>query len=52
MEREKKGIRHNSFYVRNQRKENLNCLFGMSQGTDMNMYDYEFDKKRTTHSTP
>lgn len=34
------GIIHNSFYVKNERKENLNSLFGMDQGTDM--YDYEF----------
>lgn len=35
-------IIHNSFYVRNTRKENLSTLFGLSQGTDMDMYDYEF----------
>lgn len=38
------GIIHNSFYVKNERKENLNSLFGMDQGTDMDMYDYEFGK--------
>lgn len=40
-----KGIIHNSFFVRNQRVENLNSLFGLEQGTDMDMYDYEFDKE-------
>lgn len=25
-------------------KENLNSLFGMDQGTDMDIYDYEFGK--------
>ena len=35
---------HNAFYTRNDRKESLSSLFGMSQGTDMNMYDFEFDK--------
>lgn len=38
------GIIHNSFYVKNERKENLNSLFGLSQGSDMDMYDYEFGK--------
>lgn len=37
------GLQHNSFYVRNQRKEKLSSLWGMSQGTDMDMYDYEFN---------
>lgn len=37
-----KGILHNSFYTQNVWKENLSTLFGMSQGTDMDMYDYEF----------
>lgn len=45
MEKEGKGLIHNSFFVRNQRKENLSSLFGMDQGTDMDMYDYEFDKE-------
>ena len=36
--------RHEAFYVRNTRKENLACLDGLPQGSDMNMYDYEFDK--------
>lgn len=40
-----KGMHHNSFFVRNQRVENLGSLFGMNQGTDMDMYDYEFDKE-------
>lgn len=40
-----KGLIHNSFFVRNQRKENLSSLFGMDQGTDMDMYDYEFSKE-------
>lgn len=39
-----KGIVHNSFYLRNHRKENLANLFGIPQGTDMDMYDYEFDE--------
>lgn len=37
-------IIHNAFYTRNTRKENLSSLFGLSQGTDMDMYDYEFGK--------
>lgn len=37
-----KGVLHNSFYVPNQREENLNCLYGLSQGTDMDMSDFEF----------
>lgn len=37
-----KGVLHNSFYVPNQREENLNCLYGLSQGTDMDMFDFEF----------
>lgn len=37
-----KGVNHNSQPSRNHRKENLASLFGMSQGTDMAMYDYEF----------
>lgn len=37
-----KGIIHNQQPSRNHRKENLASLFGMSQGTDMDMYDYEF----------
>ncbi len=40
-----KGIIHNSFYLRNHRKENLASLFGMSQGSDMDMYDFDFDEK-------
>lgn len=39
-----KGIVHNAFYTRNERKESLSSLFGMSQGSDMDMYDFEFDK--------
>ncbi len=39
-----KGIVHNAFYTRNERKESLNNLFGMPQGSDMDMYDFEFDK--------
>lgn len=38
-----KGILHNSFYVPNQREENLNCLYGLPQSTDLDMYDYEFN---------
>lgn len=45
MQEEKKGIIHNSFFVRNQRIEKTNSLFGLDQGTDMDMYDYEFDEK-------
>lgn len=37
-----KGVNHNSQPSRNHRKENLASLFGMSQETDMDMYDYEF----------
>lgn len=37
-----KGIIHNSFYLKNHRKENLSSLFGYSQGTDMDMYDFKF----------
>ena len=37
-------VRHEAFYVRNTRKENLACLDGLPQGSDMNMYDYEFDE--------
>ena len=39
------GFIKNSFFVRNTRKEKLSTLFGMSQGTDMDMYDYEFNKE-------
>ena len=39
-----RGIVHNAFYTRNERKESLSSLFGMSQGSDMDMYDFEFDK--------
>lgn len=45
MKKERKGLIHNSFFVRNQREEHLSSLFGMDQGTDMDMYDYEFDKE-------
>lgn len=45
MKKERKGLIHNSFFVRNQRDEKLSTLFGIDQGTDMNMYDYEFDEK-------
>lgn len=45
MKKERKGLIHNSFFVRNQREEKLSTLFGMDQGTDMDMYDYEFDEK-------
>lgn len=45
MKKERKGLIHNSFFVRNQREEKLSALFGMDQGTDMDMYDYEFDEK-------
>ena len=37
-----KGIIHNSFYLRNHRKENLSSLLGYSQGTDMDIYDFKF----------
>lgn len=40
-----KWLIHNSFYVRNQRKENLSSLYGLPQNLDMDMYDYEFDEK-------
>ena len=36
------GVVHNAFYVRNTRQEKLSCLDGLPQGTDMDMYDYEF----------
>ena len=36
-----KGIVHNAFYTRNERKENVKSLFGIEHGTDMDMYDYE-----------
>lgn len=39
-----KGVEHNSQPLRNQRKEKLKTLFGMSQGTDMDMYDFKFGK--------
>lgn len=39
-----KGVIHNQQPSRNHRKENLASLFGMSQGTDMDMYDYDFDE--------
>ena len=42
-----KGIVHNAFYTRNERKESLNSLFGLSQSTDMDIYDYEFDEEGT-----
>lgn len=35
---------HNAFYVRNTRKEHLSCLDGLPQGSNMDFYDYEFDK--------
>lgn len=44
MEKGKYSIIHNAFYTRNTRKENLSCLDGLPQGSDMDMYDYEFDK--------
>lgn len=44
MNRKIKGIVHNAFYTRNERKESLNCLDGLPQGADMDMYDFEFDK--------
>lgn len=37
-----KGIQHNSFYVKNSHKEKLSSLWGMSWGTDMDVYDFEF----------
>ncbi len=40
-----KGVIHNQQPSRNHRKENLTSLFGMSQGTDMDMYDYDFGEK-------
>ncbi|MCM1256277.1 MAG: hypothetical protein NC307_00290 [Roseburia sp.] len=39
-----KGIVHNAFYTRNERKESLNSLFGLSKGSDMDIYNFEFDK--------
>lgn len=39
-----KGIVHNAFYTRNERKESLKCLDGLPQSADMDMYDFEFDK--------
>ncbi len=44
MQDERKAIRHNSFFTRNERVEHLSTTFGMSQGTDMDMYDYDFNK--------
>lgn len=38
-------IQHNSFFTRNERVEHLSSTFGMSQGTDMDMYDYDFDNE-------
>lgn len=46
MQDERKAIRHNSFFTRNERVERLSTTFGMSQGTDMDMYDYDFDKEQ------
>lgn len=37
-----KGVIHNQQPSRNHRKENLASLFGYDQGTDMDMYDFEF----------
>ena len=37
-----KGLIHNSFFIRNCRKENLSSLIGMEQSTDIDMYNYEF----------
>ncbi len=34
----------NAFYTRNTRKENLACLYGLPQGADLDMYDFEFDE--------
>lgn len=39
-----KGIVHNAFYTRNEREESLNCLYGLPQGADMDMFDFEFDE--------
>ncbi len=47
MNQKTKGIVHNAFYTRNERKESLNSLFGLSQSTDMDIYDYEFDEEGT-----
>lgn len=44
LDQKTKGIVHNAFYTRNERRESLNSLFGLSQGSDMDMYDFEFDK--------
>lgn len=35
-------IVRNAFYVRNTRKENLKCLDGLPQSSEMDMYDFEF----------
>ena len=42
--RNMEGIQHNSFFLRNKRIENLFCLLGLSQGSDMDRYNYEFDE--------
>lgn len=44
MNQKTKGIVHNAFYTRNERKESLSCLFGMLQGSDLDMYDFEFNE--------
>lgn len=40
-----KPVQHNSFFTRNERVEHLSTTFGMSQGTDMDMYDYDLDEE-------
>lgn len=46
MQKERRSpIQHNSFFTRNERVEHLSTTFGMSQGTDMDMYNYDFNKK-------
>lgn len=42
----KEWLIHNAFYLRNTRKENLNCLYGLPQSPDMEIWDqFEFDEK-------
>ena len=42
----KEWLIHNAFYLRNTRKEYLNCLYGLPQSPDMEIWDqFEFDEK-------
>lgn len=40
-----KGIVHNAFYTREERKENVKCLLGIEHGTNVDMYDYEIGEE-------